>query len=57
MGSKTLITDPAGAAKLDTADRDGNLVAVVEDLSVATIESAAVRGVSDMLSPMVQGRL
>jgi len=33
IGSQTLITDPAGAAKLDTADRDGNLVAVVEDPS------------------------
>ena len=33
MADETLITDPAGAAKLDTADRDGNLVAVVEDPS------------------------
>ena len=31
LADQTLISDAAGAAKLDTADRDGNLVAVVED--------------------------
>src|SRR5208283_1986014 len=31
MADETLITDPAGAGRLQTADRDGNLVAVVED--------------------------
>jgi hypothetical protein len=30
---QTLVTDPTGAAKLHTADRDGNLVAVGEDPS------------------------
>jgi len=29
--NQTLVTDPSGAARLSTADRDGNLLAVVED--------------------------
>ncbi len=33
IADETLITDPAGAAKLQTADRFGNLTAVVEDPS------------------------
>jgi YD repeat-containing protein len=31
MADETLITDPTNAGKLQTADRDGNLVAVLED--------------------------
>ena len=33
QADQTLVTDPTGAAKLHTADRDGNLVAVGEDPS------------------------
>ena len=29
--NQTLVTDPSGAARLSTADRDGNLISVVED--------------------------
>ncbi len=55
--NQTLITDPAGAAKLNTADRDGNLVAVVEDpANLAYSTSYSYDVLNDLLGVLQSGR-